>query len=139
MSIINCKVKYIRPKYDNLKKWMDDSNNVYIGRSGVVFIDKERYPKKASIFANPYKITPNTTREEVLERYKYYIIEKISNDKNYAIELLKLKGKNLGCWCYPEPCHGNVLLKLIEKLEFCIKLKYYIILNEDIRGFKRIK
>ena len=139
MSIINCKVKYIRPKYDNLKKWMDDSNNVYIGRGGVVFIDKERYPKKASIFANPYKITPNTTREEVLERYKYYIIEKISNDKNYAIELLKLKGKNLGCWCYPEPCHGNVLLKLIEKLEFCIKLKYYIILNEDIRGFKRIK
>ena len=45
MSVVNCKVKYIRPEYDNLKIWMEDSNNVYVGRAGVVFIEKERFQK----------------------------------------------------------------------------------------------
>jgi len=110
MSIVNCKVKYIRPQYDNLKKWTANSNNIYIGRAGVVFINKERFPKKASIFANPYKIDKNTSREEVLEKYKKYIIEKILNDKSFYLQLLKLRGKNLGCWCHPDPCHGDILL-----------------------------
>ena len=35
MSVVNCKVKYIRPEYNNLKEWMDDENNYYIGRGGV--------------------------------------------------------------------------------------------------------
>lgn len=26
-----------------------------------------------------------------------------------------MKGKNLGCWCHPEPCHEDILLELIEK------------------------
>jgi len=120
MSIVNCKVKYIRPQYNNLKEWLENSNNVYIGRAGVVFINKERFPKKASIFANPYKIDKNTSRKEVLEKYKKYIIEKILNDKFLYLELLKLRGKNLGCWCHPEPCHGDILLELIEKFELCV-------------------
>ena len=24
MSVVNCKVKYIRPEYNNLKEWMND-------------------------------------------------------------------------------------------------------------------
>ncbi len=30
-------------------------------------------------------------------------------------ELMKLKGKNLGCWCKPEGCHGDVLIKILEE------------------------
>jgi hypothetical protein len=29
----------------------------------------------------------------------------------------ELKGKTLGCWCRPLPCHGDVLVELIEKGE----------------------
>ena len=36
---VNCKVKFIRPQYKNLKEWVENENNVYIGRAGVVFID----------------------------------------------------------------------------------------------------
>jgi len=43
MSVVNCKVKYIRPEYNNLKEWMNNPNNVYIGREGVVFIDKNAF------------------------------------------------------------------------------------------------
>ena len=66
MSVVNCKVKYIRPAYNNLQEWMSDSNNVYIGRSGVVFISKERFPKQSSVFCNPGDVLL-----ELIE--KYYI------------------------------------------------------------------
>jgi hypothetical protein len=45
MSVVNVKVKHIRPEYANLKEWTSDLNNVYIGRRGIVFVNKERYPK----------------------------------------------------------------------------------------------
>lgn len=115
MSVVNCKVQYIRPKYNNLEEWINDNNNVYIGRGGVVFINKQRYPTYSSKFANPYKIGKDRTRKEVISKYKDYINQKILNDKIYKNELLSLKGKNLGCWCYPEKCHGDVLLELINK------------------------
>lgn len=115
MSIVNCKVQYIRPKYNNLEEWISDNNNFYIGRPGVVFVNKKRYPTSSSIFANPYKIGKDGTREEVIVKYKEYMIGKLENDKSLVEQLISLKGKNLGCWCYPEPCHGNVLLELIDK------------------------
>lgn len=115
MAVCNVKVKYIRPKYDNLKEWCEDSNNVYIGRKGIVFINSERYPKQDSVWANPFKVNSNTTREDVIHKYKLYIINRLNNDKNLRDQLLLLKGKNLGCWCYPDMCHGQVLLKLIEQ------------------------
>ncbi len=115
MSIVNCKVQYIRPEYNNLEEWINNDKNVYIARAGVVFINKKRYPPNSSIFANPFKIGKDGTREEVLIKYKDYIISKLENDKSFVNELLLLKGKNLGCWCYPEMCHGNILLELIEK------------------------
>jgi hypothetical protein len=31
-------------------------------------------------------------------------------------QLIKLKGKNLGCWCKPDKCHGDILLEIINKL-----------------------
>ena len=111
-AIVNVKVKFIRPKYDNLREWMKDNNNVYIGRGGIVFIDNERFPKNDSVWANPYKIGKDGSREEVIERYKKYIIEKI---KNGECDLTELHGKNLGCWCAPEECHGNVLIQLINQ------------------------
>ena len=113
MSVVNCKVQYIRPRYKNLKEWMSDENNIYIGRKGVVFIDKKRFPENSSIFANPYRIGKNGTREEVLIKYKCYIIEKLKNNEQFIIELMLLKRKNLGCWCCPDVCHGNILLELI--------------------------
>lgn len=32
MSVVNVKVGNIRPKYSNLREWMEDPTNVYIGR-----------------------------------------------------------------------------------------------------------
>lgn len=115
-TVVNVKVAHIRPRYQNLKEWCENPNNVYIGRKGIVFINKERYPKQDSIWANPFKIDKNLTRENVLNLYENYIVEKI-NKENLFEELLKLKGCCLGCWCHPEPCHGDILKNLINKID----------------------
>lgn len=113
MSVVNVKVANIRPKYKNLKEWCEDPDNVYIGRRGIVFIDGVRYPPQDSVYANPYKVGKDGTREEVIDLYRDYIIDKISSGE---IVIEHLYGKNLGCWCKPEACHGDVLLKLVEEL-----------------------
>ena len=115
MSVVNCKVKFIRPQYNNLQEWCDDENNAYVGRAGIVFINNERYPKISSPFCNPFKIDKNNTREEVLIKYKNYLEELLENNDEMIEELLQLKGKNLGCWCHPESCHADILLKCINK------------------------
>jgi hypothetical protein len=116
MSVVNCKVKYIRPKYKNLEEWMKNDNNVYIGRAGVVFVNNVRCPKKASEFANPYRIGKDGTRDEVLEKYRIYIENRLKTDENLLNELKKLEGKNLGCWCSPDKCHGDILLEILTKI-----------------------
>ncbi len=115
MSVVNVKVAYIRPKYNNLEEWCSDKNNVYIGRGGVVFIDGSRYPTKSSIWANPYKVDKDGDRDKVIRKYKKYIKEEIASGNIKVEALLALKHKTLGCWCAPEACHGDVLLKLIKK------------------------
>lgn len=114
MTVVNCKVKYIRPKYQNLKEWTKDTNNVYIGRAGIVFINKQRFPKKPSIFANPFKVGKRGTRKEVIQKYKTHITKRIKSEPELRDQLIKLDGKNLGCWCHPELCHGDILLELIK-------------------------
>lgn len=115
-KVSNVKINNIKPIYKNLKEWIDDPNNVYIGRGRIVFIDGKRFPHYDSIWANPYKIDNDNDRNKVIIKYEQYIREKIKKE-NLKEELLKLKGKNLGCWCYPEPCHGDVLVKLIDEFD----------------------
>ena len=116
MSVVNCKVKHIRPQYQNLQEWMNDDNNVYIGRAGIVFIDKVRFPKQSSPFCNVFKVGKDGTRDDVIKKYRTYITDKLKKEPELKKELIKMKGKNLGCWCHPEPCHGDVLLDLIDSI-----------------------
>jgi len=120
MSVCNVKVAFIRPRYNDLREWCDDEDNVYIGRRGIVFISteqgKERYPKVDSIWANPFKLSDKNDRESVLSSYEAYIREKLESGDISLSELEKLRGKNLGCWCAPCGCHGDILLRLINEL-----------------------
>ena len=83
-KVVNCKVKYIRPQYANLKEWIEDTeHNAYIGRSGLVFIDKQRYPpaQLQSPFANPFKIGKDGDRDVVIKRYREYIQNKLDKSE----------------------------------------------------------
>lgn len=113
---MNVSVKYIRPEYKDLKEWMASPENAYIGRQGVVFIEGKRFPPTVSPFCNPYKAWKDGTREEIIAKYELYIRKKLSESKSLREEFLSLKGKCLGCWCKPEACHGDVLIKLLDSI-----------------------
>jgi len=55
-SVVNVRVKYIRPTYNTLLDSTENPQHEYIGRCGVVFINKERFPKKLSQWANPFTV-----------------------------------------------------------------------------------
>ncbi len=65
---------------------------------------------RKSKWGNPFHIGPDGTREEVIEKYREWIL-----DQPELLEALpELRGKRLGCWCYPLPCHGDVLVELVD-------------------------
>lgn len=105
------KVASIRPKYNNLKEWMEDSQNLYIGRKRVVFIDGQRFPPENSKWANIFTVK-KYGREKAIQLYKEYITEKISKGE---LDIKELKEKTLGCFCSKdEDCHSDVLIKLFK-------------------------
>lgn len=79
--VVHCK----REKYD-----------VYIGRP--------------SVWGNPFSIGKDGTREEVIQKYREWVVQQ----PEIVEAAKKLRGKVLGCWCAPNPCHGEVLIELAE-------------------------
>lgn len=69
------------------------------------------YIGRPSIWGNPFIIGRDGTREEVVEKYENYA----RSDPKIMASLDKLEGRVLGCFCKPEACHGDVLVKLLEE------------------------
>jgi hypothetical protein len=115
VEVVNVKVAHIRPEYSNLKEWCSDPNHLYIGRKGIVFVDGARYPPTDSSFANPYRIgVDGITRETCLIKYEKYIRDKIGKGH---VDIDILRGRVLGCWCKPDRCHGDILLKILREMD----------------------
>jgi hypothetical protein len=87
------------PQVVNLKYQPGD---VYIGRG--------------SKFGNPYQIPWDGTRQQVINLYRMYLDDCIRRGVITLEELRSLKGKTLGCFCAPQPCHGDVLVEIINGL-----------------------
>jgi len=76
-----------------------ESFDVYIGRP--------------SIWGNPFIVGKHGTREEVIEKFRFYLL----NDPLLKSQLMDLDGKTLGCWCKPQPCHGDVIVEVINQIK----------------------
>ena len=86
----------------------------------VVNIRKEEYDVyigRPSLWGNPFVIGKDGSREEVVKKYETYIRSRLEKEPNLKSELLKLGGKKLGCYCAPQACHGDVLLKIIDEIK----------------------
>lgn len=61
---------------------------------------------RRSPWGNPFELPADGDRDTVIANYEnHYLPYKPS----LLDQLHELKGKALGCWCAPEPCHGDVL------------------------------
>jgi Domain of unknown function (DUF4326) len=96
MSVVHCK----REAYD-----------VYIGRG------RDPRTGEPGRWGNQFSHQPSrvagitlvATREEAIESYRRWLWEEIEAERVDLAVLSSLHGKALGCWCAPEPCHGEVL------------------------------
>ena len=81
----------------------------------VVHCRRERYDVyigRPSRFGNPFVVGRDGTRDECIARYRLWL----RTQPQLLAELPRLRGKVLGCWCAPRPCHGDVLAELADAL-----------------------
>jgi len=74
-----------------------DKFDVYIGR-----------PSK---WGNPFPLEDESERLRVIEQYRRWIL----TQPELMAALPELRGRVLGCWCAPKPCHGDVLVELANR------------------------
>lgn len=83
-----------------------------------VYVGRGRDPRSGEPgrWGNPFSHRPSSarvtrvaTRAEAVERYRAWLWEQIETGQVELAALAALHGKTLGCWCAPEPCHGEVL------------------------------
>lgn len=80
----------------------------------IVYNKRTSYPTEAILvdrttkWGNPFVIGKDGTREEVIAKYEAWIVQQ----PELMAALHELTGKYLVCWCMPEACHGEVLLRL---------------------------
>lgn len=106
-KLINCrKSNLVNLGYRDLVHWLEDDEHIYIGR------EMEFYVKgaKGSKWRNPYSVK-KYGRDECLQRYR----QNIKNSPELLHSLEELRGKTLACWCAPLPCHGDILIELLDK------------------------
>jgi len=69
------------------------------------------YIGRPSKWGNPYLIGVDGAREEVIEKYRKHLEGK----PKLLAALPELRGKTLGCYCKPLPCHGDILAELADR------------------------
>jgi hypothetical protein len=80
--------------------------------------DDAIYVGRPTVWGNPFSHLPGGiarfrvgTRKRAIECYA----EWIKTQPKLLAQLPELRGKDLVCWCYPQPCHAEVLLNLANK------------------------
>ena len=74
------------------------------------------YIGRPSIWGNPYSHLKHSsaiykvdTIEEAVACYRKHL----ANSPHLLERLPELRGKTLGCWCLPRPCHGLIILEFL--------------------------
>ena len=76
--------------------------------------DFDVYIGRPSLCGNPYKIGKDGNREQVIDKYRRYFNFMIETSAVFKEEILSFKGKRLGCYCKPLPCHGDIIVEYLD-------------------------
>ena len=93
----------------NLRGHRDDpvfADVVYVGRA----MNRGGWQLAASPLANPFRPGPDGSREAITARYREYLLGR----PELLAQIPELRGKRLGCWCAPLPCHADVIAELAD-------------------------
>jgi hypothetical protein len=104
----------------NKKTHTATSDDVYIGRGSALGNPFTHLP--ISVIKSTYwgKVKHVETREEAIESFRSYILEKMATKGKEWQEMMRIKelaskgDVNLVCFCRPLGCHGDIIKELIE-------------------------
>lgn len=51
---------------------------------------------------------------ETLKCYEIYLRKRLNDNFYFSKKFYELKGKKLGCYCHPEPCHVDIMIKILD-------------------------
>lgn len=116
---------------------LGDNTNALLGVSArpIIIVNKHHgtsgeYIGRGSPLGNPFVIGKDGTREQVIAKYEVWLQEQIDKGNPVVLdELNRLgnkaideKGLALQCFCYPKPCHGEVIKEKLVKAMY----KYFV-------------
>ena len=67
-----------------------------------------------SDWGNPFEMPADGDRDTVCDSYEIFFARKLSLHSR----ITELEGKVLGCWCYPQRCHGDFLASKVQLDDF---------------------
>lgn len=109
---------------------LGDNTNALLGVSArpIIIVNKHHgksgeYIGRGSPLGNPFIIGKDGSREQVIAKYRVWLHEQIMRKNPVVLdELNRLgnkaideKGLALQCFCYPKPCHGEVIKEKLVK------------------------
>ena len=109
---------------------LGDDTNALLGVSAcpIIIVNKHHgksgeYIGRGSPLGNPFVIGKDGSREQVIAKYRVWLNEQIMRNNPVVLdELNRLgnkaideKGLALQCFCYPKPCHGEVIKEKLVK------------------------
>lgn len=106
----------VKQHWDRTAQTWDDPQYVYIGR------ENKRYGLPDSIWGNPWPMRTEKDRQQVIQRYRRYVLGCF----DLMMRIATLRGKTLVCWCAPNACHGHVLAEIaaLTKEDFAEHLEW---------------
>lgn len=127
-AIVTRAVESVKPDYEWTESELDRRSVVEAGGTVVANLhqDTDRallaWARSTNCFVridrntpwgNPFEMPGDGGRDEVCDSYAIYFARKFSLHD----PLQGLRGKVLGCWCYPSRCHGDQLIALLSSGE----------------------
>lgn len=97
----------IRDKMTKVVNIRLEDYDVYIGCAG---------HGQNGYFGNPIRLQPGASRGSTLEQYRKYFYKRLEQDPIFKERIHALKGKILGCFCKPRPCHGDIIKEYLDTL-----------------------
>ena len=125
-AIVTRAVEQVRPEYEWSESELD--RRVIVEKGGTVVANMHQETDRALIhwakttgrfaridrnsdWGNPFEIPNDGDRDTVCDSYEIFFPRKFSLHSR----LDELKGKVLGCWCFPQRCHGDFLVEAAKK------------------------
>ncbi|MGE4355030.1 DUF4326 domain-containing protein [Halothiobacillus sp.] len=82
--------------------------NISKGEDYDVYIGRNQRIRSINVLGNPYPITSEMGRSEVIRRFAYDFPIRMRTESAFRDRVESIRGQRLGCFCAPLPCHGNV-------------------------------